>query len=191
MASPYIAQCHLEEGVSHADGLVEQLWQLYCCQRFILVVFDIGKGSHYIDIEVSEYIPGLKVAFREIPDPAYSYLNQALGTMHAPDGAILLACAAINAMLKSKGFVEGTLYKRIEDAVRSNLLAPNMQDWAHHVRLEANDQRHADKHRANETGEQAKACVDFASALGDFLFVLPARVTRGIKRAGDQEQIKS
>jgi hypothetical protein len=52
-------------------------------------------------------------------------------------------------------------------------------DWAHDVRLDANDQRHADLAAIPPTFEDAKRCLEFAKALADILFVLPARVTRG------------
>jgi hypothetical protein len=58
-----------------------------------------------------------------------------------------------------------------------------MGDWAHHVRLEANDQRHADKNAGFPTQEQAEQSIEFTEALAEILFVLPSRVRRGIDRA--------
>jgi hypothetical protein len=59
-----------------------------------------------------------------------------------------------------------------------------MGKWAHQVRLEANDVRHADPANPHLTADQAKQAVEFAAALGEFLLVLSARVTRGLKAAG-------
>ena len=57
-----------------------------------------------------------------------------------------------------------------------------MDEWAHDVRLDANEQRHADE-AATLPGEgDAKRYVDFSLALAEFLSVLPARVHRGLKR---------
>jgi hypothetical protein len=58
-----------------------------------------------------------------------------------------------------------------------------MGDWAHHVRLEANDPRHADKDADIPMREQAEQSIEFTEALAEILFVLPSRVKRGIKRA--------
>lgn len=55
--------------------------------------------------------------------------------------------------------------------------------WAHHVRLEANNQRHADKSVPPPTTEDAEQSLEFAEALGEFLCVLPKRVKRGLIRA--------
>jgi|GEM_PF-3002552 len=58
-----------------------------------------------------------------------------------------------------------------------------MGDWAHHVRIEANDPRHADKDAETPTQEKAEQSIEFTEALAEILFVLPSRVKRGIKRA--------
>jgi hypothetical protein len=54
-----------------------------------------------------------------------------------------------------------------------------MAAWAHGVRLDANDQRHADDDSAHASTEDAARAIDFALALGEYLFVLPDRVRRG------------
>jgi hypothetical protein len=51
--------------------------------------------------------------------------------------------------------------------------------WAHEIRLDANDQRHADEAQPLPDEAQAKKCLDFALALAEFLFVLPSKVQRG------------
>ncbi len=93
----------------------------------------------------------------------------------------MLAASAVDAMLKAKGFKDGSLYSRIDKSVAAHLLTAEMGKWAHQVRLEANDQRHADEAASLPTAEDARRSVDFARALASFLFVLPARVSRGIE----------
>ena len=68
-----------------------------------------------------------------------------------------------------------------------HLITKDMAAWAHDVRLDANDQRHADDDAPLPDGAQAEKVVEFAKALGTFLFVLPARVERGRKKAANQE----
>jgi len=93
---------------------------------------------------------------------------------HAPDGAAMLAGAAVDAMLKSKGLEKGTVYDRIEAAVEQGILTRDMAEWGHEVRLGSNRPRHADKDRPHTTHEEAMQAVEFVMVLGDVLFVLPA-----------------
>jgi Domain of unknown function (DUF4145) len=113
------------------------------------------------------------------PTLASTYLQQALESIHAPAGAVMLAASAIDAMLKTKGYQEGSLFTRINQAAEAHLITREMAEWAHEIRLDANDQRHADVNQPLPDETQAKKCVDFALALAEFLFVLPARVQRG------------
>lgn len=123
--------------------------------------------------------PNARVVADEIPNSARRYLAQAIDTLHAPDGAVLLAASAVDAMLKARGLTEGSLYKRIEQAAQQHLITSDMALWAHEVRLGANDTRHADEDRPHHEREEAERLIEFASALADFLFVLPAKVARG------------
>jgi hypothetical protein len=95
----------------------------------------------------------------------------------------MLAASAVDAMLKARGYREHSLYSRIDKAAAEHLITPDMALWAHHVRLEANNPRHVDKGEPHATPEAAKQAVEFAAALANILFVLPARVTRGLKEA--------
>ena len=98
-----------------------------------------------------------------------------------------MAGSAVDAMLKARGLETGNLYTRIDEALASNLLTKGMADWAHEVRLGSNRPRHADKERPHVSPEEAKQSVEFADALGNFLFVLTARVNRGLKEATGAE----
>jgi hypothetical protein len=122
-----------------------------------------------------------------IPTPARDYLQQANDTLHAPAGCILLAASAVDSMLKLKGYKEGNLFSRINKAAKEHLITEGMSKWAHEVRLDANDQRHADENRGLPTIDDAKHTLDFAKALAQFLFVLPAKVDEGIKAANPEQ----
>ena len=80
-----------------------------------------------------------------VPERAKNYLRQAVDSLHAPSGAVMLAASAVDAMLKNKGYKDGSLYARIDDAAAKHLITPDMAAWAHDVRLDANDERHADE----------------------------------------------
>ena len=58
---------------------------------------------------------------------------------------------------------------------------------AHLVRLESNNERHSDEELELPSAEDAEAVFDFAMAFAEYLFVLPAKVERGIIRSGKEE----
>ena len=95
----------------------------------------------------------------------------------------MLAASSIDAMLKAKGLIDGTLYTRIDNAAAAHTITPDMALWAHAVRLDANDERHADEFARLPTMADAKKTVEFAISLAQLMFVLPSRVTRGIASA--------
>ncbi|MGH8128750.1 MAG: DUF4145 domain-containing protein [Gammaproteobacteria bacterium] len=107
-----------------------------------------------------------------------------MNSRHAPAGAVMLAASSVDAMLKAKGYSEGSLYSRIDQAASDHLITSDMAAWAHDVRLEANDKRHADSAATLPTSADASRVIDFARALAEFLFVLPARVSLGRSSAG-------
>jgi hypothetical protein len=91
----------------------------------------------------------------------------------------MLCASSIDAMLKWKGLKDGSLYSRIETAASLHLITNDMGLWAHEVRLDANEERHADDGSALPSEADAKRALDFTKALGMFLFALPAMVERG------------
>jgi hypothetical protein len=156
-------------------------WANYICNRcggVLLVSGEGGSGS-----EVTAIYPSAESVHPDVPDRASSYLKQAIASQHAPAGAVMLAASAVDAMLKQKGLVDGTLNSRIKAAAEQHLITAEMAEWAHEVRLEANGQRHVDEDAAMPMAEDAKRVIEFAQALAQFLFVLPTRVARGRQKA--------
>ena len=93
-----------------------------------------------------------------------------------------MVCASpVDAMLKDKGLKGGSLNDRIDQAATKHLITPDMAKWAHQVRLDANDQRHADEAAPLPSQKDAELCLSFALALAEVLYVIPARVTRGVE----------
>jgi Domain of unknown function (DUF4145) len=135
--------------------------------------------------EVLEFYPKLETVDTAIPEPARSFLQQAIDSLHAPAGSIMLCASAVDAMFKVKGLTEGSLYFRIDQAAADHLITAEMAQWAHEVRLDANAQRHADEAAPLPSADDAKRAVDFVSALGEFLFVLPSRVRRGLANTAE------
>jgi hypothetical protein len=148
-----------------------------------------AKGAAAGDARIETLYPATRSAAAEIPDPARRYLQQALETLHAPDAAAVMAGSAVDAMLKHLGLVEGSVYSRIEQAVCQHILTAPMGEWAHEVRLGSNRPRHADTENPHVSLRQAQQSVEFAEALGHFLFVLSSRVKKGIEDAAKADEV--
>jgi Domain of unknown function (DUF4145) len=140
---------------------------------------DIQIGEPH-EVHIFKYYPESISVDENIPIKARDYLSQALESLHAPDGAVMLSASAIDAMLKDQGYSnkKESLYNRIEMACSDGLLTESMRDWAHEIRLSANDPRHADEDFEGSTKRDAEQTLAFAQALGEYLYVLPARVKK-------------
>lgn len=180
VATPHLERKHHLETNSSSGG-DRRWWAIYVCRRCGGLVTAFSR--HGSNSAVNEYYPGSPEVADALPARARSYLRQALESLHAPAGSIMLCAAAVDAMLKEQGYAEGSLYTRIDKAVEEGLITEGMGKWAHAVRLEANEQRHADVEAALPSTEDAERSVDFTTALGQLLFVLPAKVKEGLASA--------
>lgn len=179
---PYLQVRAVFETTTHT-GTNHRVWKTYACTRCGGAVLAASE-SH--DHWAKEIYPNTTVVDESIPEPARTYLNQAIGTLHSPAGSVMLSATAVDAMLKAKLYKEGSLYARINKAVEDHLITQEMAQWAHSVRLDANDQRHADEKVSLPTTEDAQRSIDFVLALGTFLFVLPSRVKSGLANASSE-----
>jgi hypothetical protein len=137
---------------------------------------------------VTEMYPADEQISEDIPPRARQYLQQAIDSLNSPAGAIMLCASAVDAMLKAKNYKTGNLKPRIRQAAADHAITPGMEEWAHDIRLDANEQRHADENRAAGAPEEeeaplpneadAKQSIAFTKALAEFMFVLPAKVKR-------------
>ncbi len=182
IANPNITNVH-QFNTNNANGGNQRIWLTYVCQSCGGAIIGSRNQQHTTALEL---FPNSISVDSSIPEKAKAFLSQSLETIHAPAGSIMLSASSIDAMLKDKGYKEGTLYKRIEQAAKDHLITEGMSKWAHQIRLEANDQRHADENADLPTEEDAKRIVEFAIALGEFLFVLPNKVTQGIERTKEE-----
>lgn len=157
-------------------------WQIFGCRSCGGALLAEVQGEKAVSL-----VPEPSEVDAVVPERPREYLSQALGSLGQPAGAIMLAASAVDAMLKVKGLTEGSLYARIDQAAKQHLITADMAKWAHQVRLDANDQRHADLATSLPTEEEARLTVRFADALAEFLFVIPARVTRGLEEAKGQQ----
>ena len=158
---------------------IQRTWAVYVCMRCAGAV---TAEANALGSPVLRLFPSAAPEISEdIPERARAYLIQAIDSIKSPSGAVILAASAVDAMLKAKNLKTGKLYDRINQAVTQKLLTPAMAEWAHDVRLDANDERHSDEDAPLPGLQDAARCVEFALALAQFMFVLPARVQRGIE----------
>jgi hypothetical protein len=182
--SPYLQRLHNLETINH-EGKNKRIWVMYACRRCggMITAF-----THDADHQgnMHGYFPGIATApgtDPAIPARAREYLAQAAASRQAPAGAVILAASAVDAMLKGKGYTSGSLYSRIDQAAKDQVITDGMAKWAHAVRLDANDQRHSDEDAPLPGGDDAQRSIAFAAALAEFMYVLPARVSVGIDEA--------
>jgi hypothetical protein len=159
-------------------------WAAYACTTCGNVVLAKGTpGDGDNNPLIVEMHPQPSTVDEAMPESARKFLQQAHETLHAPDAAAMVAGSAVDAMLKALGYEKGSLYDRIDQAVAEHKITKEMGDWAHWVRLGSNRPRHADKDKPHVLEEEAKQSVEFADALGYFVFVLNQRVKAGIAGA--------
>lgn len=183
VARPHLIHLSTAQTNTHS-GTRPRWWKFYrcvTCGGVVTAWSDSDKG------QARQWFPQDEPIDESIPPLAREYLRQCRDSQHAPAGAVMLAASAVDAMLKTKQYVDGTLNSRIEEAARNHLITKEMAEWAHRVRLDANDQRHADKETSIPSESDAKRSLEFATALGEFLFVLPARVRIGISGAHEEQ----
>jgi hypothetical protein len=159
------------------DGQHQRQWQIYSCKRCGGVV---SAGGHPNTRVVTEVYPSSPTVDNVLPTKVGKFLQQAMDSVFAPAGSVMLCACSVDAMLKDKGYSHGSLYTRIEEAINNRLLTREMGTWAHQVRLDANDQRHADENAELPTIEKAKQAIEFTNTLAELLYVLPSKVSRGI-----------
>ncbi|MCG9898798.1 MAG: DUF4145 domain-containing protein [Hydrotalea sp.] len=169
----------VHEFVTKADnGSNQRQWLAYSCVRCGGVV---TASCYPNNRQVQSIYPEPQSVNEILPEKVKTYLQQAIDSVFAPAGSVMLCASAVDAMLKEKGLTEGNLYSRINKASENGLMTKEMATWAHQVRLDANDQRHSDVEASLPTVDDAKQSIEFTKTLAEFLFVLPSKVTRGIE----------
>src|SRR2546425_1148696 len=149
---PRCPHCHVDRPhltimwstmTNNYSGTHKRFWANYSCARCGGVILAASMTQN--DEAVAMYPSAQTLDDEAIPLNARTYLNQAVDSQHAPAGAVMLAASAVDAMLKAKGYKDGSLNSRIKKAVADHLITKEMGQWAHEVRLDANEQRHADE----------------------------------------------
>ena len=162
------------------------LFQCVICKDLILVRSpDRDHTSVWTEVGVRtlEIWPKPEFELDVSIDPRVrKYLKQARGSLAQPDGSVMLCASALDIMLTKVGINKtnnNNLASRIRRAAQEHIITDDMAEWAHEIRMVANDSRHPEENAEDLTITDAKQSLEFATVLAELLFVLPARVTRG------------
>lgn len=179
ITSPLFQRIFAPKVTSDFEGKNKKCWAAIKCETCGNLVLATSPENE--NVNITDSWPKPIHVDNVIPERAKEYLEQAISSLHAPAGAVMLTASSVDAMLKEKGYTEGVLFSRIKQAAADHLITDDMADWAHEIRLDANDQRHADDESPLPSQSDAEKVIKFAHALAEFLFVLPAKVERGRK----------
>lgn len=178
VSHPVLKRAWASDGLlDRADGGHPSRWAAFSCTSCGHVVLARGdendkNGNAY----VAEIFPDIWQVDGIVPERVRNYLTQAHRTLSSPDASTLMSAASIDAMLKDHGLEEGSLYSRIDEAITKGILTQHMADWAHRVRLDSNNPRHADSDRPNLSADDARRAFDYANALTQYLYILPSKM---------------
>jgi len=98
-------------------GEFPRVWACYKCARCGGVVTAYSRKN---SDDVQAIYPSPLEVDEMLPERARQYLEQAINSINAPAGAVMLAASAVDAMLKAKGLKEGSL-SRIKKAAEEHL----------------------------------------------------------------------
>ena len=90
IATPNLNRIHFAESKDHA-GTNKRMWAFYCCGKCGGMV-SASANSH--SQSVTEIFPSSREVSEDIPSRARSYLEQAIASVHAPAGAVMLSASA-------------------------------------------------------------------------------------------------
>lgn len=164
------------------DGGPPSGWSVYRCTSCGYLVTAKGKDSDTSAAPfVEEIFPPLWSVNEAVPERVAHYLVQAQRTLNSPDASVIMSASSIDAMLKDHGLPEGDLHKRIDLAVKNAILTRHIADWGKRVRLDTVNRRYAAVEAAPMEYADAKRAFDFANAMTEYLYVLPARIPADIR----------
>ncbi len=178
ISAPLLMRCWSSDGpLARNDGGIPSRWAVYRCNSCGHIVSAKGRPNENVsNALVDQIFPDVWQVDEIVPARVRNYLHQAHQTLASPDASVVMAASSIDAMLKDNGLTDGSLYSRIEKAVADGILTQNMAEWAHRVRLDSNNPRHADEDTPHMSIDDARRAFDFANALTEYLYLLPSRM---------------
>ena len=179
-ANPSLPVIHIlgeDPRTGRRDLLGRNRWHIAECASCLApVCFIACVRPEEASEDVHRIIPAGFVVDESVPLQASRYIGQAYETLSSPDASIVMLSSAVDAMLKDQGLKDGSLHDRIKKAVEQGIVTEKMSDWMHHVRLGANNSRHADGNAPPPNVIEARRSFECAKALAEILYVLPSRM---------------
>ena len=177
ISSPYLVNVWTSKGATpRSDRERPSAWAAYLCTTCGSLVAAKGAPGIPLEAPVVGLYPSVFEVSAVVPERVRNYLTQAHRSLASPDASVMMSASSVDAMLKAQGLSKGTLYNRIDEAVDKGILTKTMAEWAHRVRLDANNPRHADEETPHMTSDHARRAFEFANALTEFLYILPAKM---------------
>ncbi len=178
-----------EFGTPNSPRYSKCLWKVFICSSCDNRILTLQKQIGLLERHMDDLFSRIFIWPKErddinsiIPEGAKNYLQQARDTINAPDACVIMCASALDVMLQEKDIPDAdTLNERILAAVEKGLITQDMASWAKQVRLEANNSRHPKKNKPPAKLEEAQQSLEFVETLAEILFVIPDRVTKGIK----------
>jgi hypothetical protein len=120
------------------------------------------------------------------PNVRAFFLEAAANVKSGPNAAGAMLRKSIDVSLKVVApDAKGTLFSRIDQAAKQNIITKELAEWAHHVRLGGND---AAQDEDPITPEEAQQLYKFTELLLMYLFTLPGMLTEQRKETGSHPQ---
>jgi hypothetical protein len=150
----------------HQGGWTRDLRVYRCARCGGVVLCGIDATTHQL---VMEYAAGESANDPANPARGVGYLLQALAYASHPLASMDAAANGLDAMLIAKGYKQGSLGERLEQAVKDNVLPERIGKLAHQIGLDTHDQRHTDEHAPLPTQQHAMRFTEFVVGLLSFL----------------------
>src|SRR5947207_1279456 len=97
IANPLLSAIHSFDTATSANSN-RRRWRVYVCSTCGGGV--LGAALSIPGAPISEIIPKPETLDEGLPEKAAAFLRQAVESMHAPSGAIMLCASSVDAMLK-------------------------------------------------------------------------------------------
>ena len=153
------------------------------CVGFVQVLWsasESGRMHGLYDFRVLPWpVSGKPEPSENWPDGVRRFWIQAHDSLRNEnwDAANVMARSALQFVVREKGAKKGALKDQINDLGAKGVLHPLMQEWAHEVRLLANESAHPDAQAADPvTPDDAKDIVGFLDFLLFYLYDLPEQI---------------
>jgi hypothetical protein len=177
-----------------AKRLNFDLYRCNVCVGFVHVLWSAGEYAHgmsglYNYKVLPRPLSGKPEPSPNWPDGMTRFWIQAHDSLRNEnwDAANLMARSALQFVVREKGASNGNLKEQINDLGTKGVLHPLMQEWAHEVRLLANDSAHPTSPVPEPvTPQDARVIVNYLDLLLFYLYDLPAQISGYRERRGTE-----